>query len=102
MATINMLVGQNVTLNVVPTLANTEAPILGVPLWSTADATLIGLVPSADGRSCKVYGKAAGTTTVTCNAVGAAPLSANHTVVVAAVASALASAMTLTVQKPPA
>lgn len=102
MATINMLVGQNVTLNVVPTLASLEAPIVGVPLWTTANPALIGLAPSTDGRSCKVYGKAAGTTTVTCGALGASPLSANHTVVVAAVASALADAITLTVQKPPA
>lgn len=101
MATINMLVGQSITLNVVPFLGDVKGTLSGTPIWSTANSALVGLTPSDDGRSCKVTAKAAGSTTVTCNAVGSAPLSANHTVTIAAASTGLADSIELSVVGPP-
>ena len=101
MATINILVGQRVVLAALPTKGNISADLVGVPTWVATTPAKIGLEPSADGRTCEVIGKEAGTSVLTCSAQGAAPLAANHTISVAAVASDLATALSLTVQSPP-
>lgn len=103
MATINMLVGQSVTLAAVKTLNGADAPLTGPPAWSTSDATKLNLVPSSDGLSCRVISKGpTGSATVTCTASGTGVLTATHTIAVAATSTALANALAITVQSPPA
>lgn len=99
MATVEMLVGQKVTLALVPTANNLSADLVGIPTWTTSDDTVAGILPADDGRTCLVTAKKAGTSTVTANAQGTGALSANHTISVAA--SNLATALGITVQSPP-
>jgi hypothetical protein len=102
MATINMLVGQKVTLSIIPTKSGIDADLEGIPTWVAGNPALLGLLPAADGRTCEVSAKAVGSTTVTANAQGASPLSANHTIAVAAASSDLATAISLALEQPPA
>lgn len=101
MADIDILVGQKVTLSIVPTIASSSglvsADLVGTPTWVAADPDIVGVVPANDGLSAVVIGKAAGSSVVTANAVGASGLSANHTVVVTA--NNLATAITLTAER---
>jgi hypothetical protein len=101
MATIDILVGQKVTLSTVATRTKIAAELVGIPVWTTGDATVTGLVPAEDGLSCVVWGKKVGSTAVTCNAQGTTSLSANHTVAVAAAANILANELVLTVARQP-
>lgn len=104
MATVNMLAGQSVTLTAVTTKSSIDAPVLGVPVWSTSDSTKVGLEPTPDGYSCKVKSKGpTGSCTVTCTAIGGSgTISANHTISIAAVSSGLATAIVITTAGPPA
>lgn len=99
MANVNMLVGEKVVLAAVPTKNNLSADLVGIPTWTTSDATIAGLDPADDGRTCQVTAKKTGSATVTVNAQGAGALSANHTIVVTA--NNLATALGVTVQSPP-
>lgn len=99
MAVIEMLVGQKLVVAALPTAGGIDADIVGKPLWSTSNAAIAVITPSADGRTCEVTAKSAGSATVGVSAQGASPLSASHTVQVSA--SNLATAIELTVQQPP-
>lgn len=103
MATVNMLVGQSVVLNAVTTKNGIDAPVVGVPVWTTSDSTKVGLEPTADGNSCKVKSKGpTGSCTVTCTAIGGSgTITANHTVTIAATSTGLATALAITVSGPP-
>ncbi len=99
MATVNLLIGQKVTLAIIKTKSGVDADLVGVPTWSTSNNAIAGVNPATDGLTCEVTAKAAGSATVTANAQGAGALSANHTITVAA--SNLATALALTVQQSP-
>ena len=99
MATVEMLVGQKVVLSLVPTAGALAADLVGIPTWSTGDATVAGIDPAPDGRTCQVTAKKTGSATVTANAQGTGALSANHTILVTA--NNLATALGITVQSPP-
>jgi len=101
MATINMLVGQKVTLAIVKTAGSIDADVIGTPTWATANSALVGLLPAPDGLTCEVSAKAAGSTTVTASALGTSVLTANHTIAITAVTTNLATAIALTVESPP-
>lgn len=103
MATVTMLPGQQFNLSAIKTLATgADGKLVGKPSWTTSDATLVLLTPAADGLTCNVKSKGpTGSCTVTCSAQGAAPLSANVTVTIAAAATGLASALALGVDGPP-
>ena len=94
-----MLVGQKVILAIVKTKNRLDADLVGTPQWNTADATIAGIEPAADGLTCQVTAKKTGSAVVTATAQGTGALSANHTIVVTA--NNLADAMSLTVQSPP-
>ena len=99
MATINILVGDKITLSAIPTKNSIDADLVGIPTWVAAAPAVVHLEPADDGLTCVVTGKSAGSSLVTCNAQGASPLSANHTVAVAA--NNLATALSLSVKSPP-
>lgn len=99
MAVVNMVVGQKVVLAIVATKNSLDADLVGPPTWTTSDATIAGINPAADGRTCEVTAKATGSATVTASAQGAGALNANHTITVTA--NNLATALSLTVQSPP-
>ena len=99
MATVDMLVGQKVTLAIVPTVSNADADLTGTPSWVSADATVASVNPAADGRTCEVTAKKVGSAVVTATAQGITSLNANHTINVTA--SNLATAIVLTIQQPP-
>lgn len=99
MATVEMLVGQKVVLALVPTANNLAADLVGIPTWTTSDATVAGIDPAADGRTCQVTAKKTGSATVTANAQGTGALNANHTILVTA--NNLATALGITIQSPP-
>lgn len=101
MATVNMLVGQKVTLAIIKTKNGMDADIIGTPFWSSSDSTIAVVTPASDGLTCEVTALATGSATVTASAQGSGPLTANHTIQVAAVNTNLATAMSLTVQSPP-
>lgn len=100
MATINMLIGQKVTLAVVKTKAGIDADVVGIPSWSTTDATVAVISPSTDGLTCEVTAKASGSATVAVAAQGSGALNASHTVQVGS--SNLADAVAITMIGPPA
>ena len=99
MATVNILVGDKVVLSVIKTKNGLDADLVGTPTWVAATPTIVDLAPADDGLTCEVTGKAVGSSVVTCNALGASALSANHTVAVAA--ANLATALSLSLQSPP-
>lgn len=99
MATVQMIVGQKVVLAIVATKNSLDADLVGTPTWTTSDATVAGIDPAADGRTCEVTAKKTGSATVTANAQGATSLNANHTINVTA--NNLATALGLTIQSPP-
>jgi hypothetical protein len=99
MATINMLVGQKATLAIIKTKNSLDAELVGTPTWTTGNPALVGLNPAPDGLTCEISAKGTGSTTVTANAQGAGALSANHTVTITA--DNLATALALTLEKPP-
>lgn len=61
---------QKVTLHAAPkTAKGNDAPVDGVPTWSTSDDTLVTLAPSADGFSCDAITVGPlGGCTITCTA----------------------------------
>jgi len=98
MADIDMLVGQKVILAIVATKSSLSADLVGIPTWTTSNDSIAGINPATDGRTCEVTAKGTGSATVTANAQGSGALSANHTIQVAA--NNLATALSLTVQRP--
>lgn len=95
MANVDILIGQKLTLSIAPTLNDLDAPITGIPRWTAANLARVSIRPAADGRTCVVTGKTAGTSVVTAFVEAASSLSANHTMVVAAVG--LADTLAITV-----
>ena len=64
----------------------TGAPgtITGLPVWTVAPSGIVSAALAADGMSAVLTGIAAGSATVTVNAVGAEPITLEGTVNVAA------------------
>jgi len=101
MATITMIPFQKVVLAAVATKSGIAA-VTGIPAWTTSDSTLVALTPSSDGKTCEVKSKGpTGSCTVTCTALGATSLNANHTITIAAATTNLATALSITAQGPP-
>lgn len=103
MATITLLPGQKVVLAARTTKSSVNAPIVGLPVWTNSDATLVSITPSVDGRTCEVRSKGGlGSATVTCTATGAGAITDNVTITIVAATTPLATALTIGAQGPPA
>ena len=99
MATVDMLVGQKVTLAIIKTKSGIDADLVGTPTWTTSNDAIASVTPAADGLTCEVAAKSTGSATVTASAQGSGALTANHTIQIAA--NNLADAIALTVQLQP-